>query len=153
MTMSPRAQPAPATDGSCPERGLPVDLRLVLAWHPVLLALALLALLLGKLARCCRGRPLLAQRVQLQVEGDLQRNNLATVRANTVPRLYGNFFEADLQRSRAAPSRRCPGCARLWCAGCGPTSCVSRSKSTSRLRLLASGAQRRPAGEHLWRGV
>lgn len=37
---------------------------------------------------------------RVQVEGDLQRNNLATVRANTVPRLYGSFFQADLQRSR-----------------------------------------------------
>lgn len=38
------------------------------------------------------------QRVQL--EGDLQRNNLATVRANIVPRMQGGFFNVDLLKSR-----------------------------------------------------
>ena len=46
MVMSPRAQPAPATDGSA-LRSLPVDLRLMRLGIRVLLALALLALLLG----------------------------------------------------------------------------------------------------------
>lgn len=37
---------------------------------------------------------------QLTLEGDLQRNNLATVRANVVPRIHGGFFSVDLRKSR-----------------------------------------------------
>lgn len=37
---------------------------------------------------------------EVQLEGDLVRNNLATVRANIVPRLQGGFFMLDLSRSR-----------------------------------------------------
>lgn len=37
---------------------------------------------------------------KVQLEGDLQRNNLATVRANVVPRMHGGFFNVNLARSR-----------------------------------------------------
>lgn len=37
---------------------------------------------------------------RIQVEGDLQRNNLATVKANVVQRLHGGFFTVDLPKSR-----------------------------------------------------
>jgi cell division protein FtsQ len=37
----------------------------------------------------------------IQLEGDLQRNNVTTIRANTTPRLAGNFFSFDLARARA----------------------------------------------------
>ena len=38
----------------------------------------------------------------IQLEGELQRNSVSTVRANAMPRLTGNFFSADLQRAREA---------------------------------------------------
>jgi len=37
---------------------------------------------------------------KLTLDGDLQRNNLATVRANAVPRVNGGFFTVDLRKSR-----------------------------------------------------
>lgn len=37
---------------------------------------------------------------KVQLEGDLQRNNVATVRANIVPRMHGGFFNVELNRSR-----------------------------------------------------
>jgi cell division protein FtsQ len=37
---------------------------------------------------------------KLTVEGDLQRNNLATVKANVVPRVTGGFFTVDLRKAR-----------------------------------------------------
>jgi len=36
----------------------------------------------------------------IQLEGDLQRNSVSTIRANTTPRLAGNFFSLDLGRAR-----------------------------------------------------
>jgi cell division protein FtsQ len=38
----------------------------------------------------------------IQLEGDLQRNSVTTIRANAMPRLQGNFFSVDLQRGRAS---------------------------------------------------
>jgi cell division protein FtsQ len=38
----------------------------------------------------------------IQLDGDLARNSLPTIRANAAPRLAGNFFSVDLQQSRAA---------------------------------------------------
>lgn len=37
---------------------------------------------------------------EVQLEGDLQRNNIATVRAHIVPRLEGGYFTLDLQKGR-----------------------------------------------------
>ncbi len=65
----------------------------------VALALVLLGMLcwagLGKLARLPYFNV-----VKVQLEGDLQRNNVATVRANIVPRMRGGFFTVDLAKSR-----------------------------------------------------
>ena len=36
------------------------------------------------------------------IDGDLQRHNLMTVRANTVPRLQGGFFSVDLEAAQQA---------------------------------------------------
>lgn len=36
------------------------------------------------------------------IDGDLQRHNLMTVRANTVPRLHGGFFSVDLEAAQQA---------------------------------------------------
>lgn len=38
---------------------------------------------------------------KLSIDGEMQRNNLATVRANVVPRVEGSFFLVDLARARA----------------------------------------------------
>ncbi|MFN9746971.1 MAG: cell division protein FtsQ/DivIB [Betaproteobacteria bacterium] len=38
----------------------------------------------------------------IQLDGDLARNSVPTIRANAAPRLAGNFFSVDLQHSRAA---------------------------------------------------
>ncbi|HIV69616.1 MAG TPA: cell division protein FtsQ/DivIB [Candidatus Aquabacterium excrementipullorum] len=38
---------------------------------------------------------------KLSIDGEMQRNNLATVRANVVPRVDGSFFMVDLGRARA----------------------------------------------------
>ena len=38
----------------------------------------------------------------IHVEGDIQHNNAATLRANVTPRLSGNFFMMDLAGARAA---------------------------------------------------
>lgn len=37
---------------------------------------------------------------EVKLEGDLQRNNIATVRAHIVPRLEGGYFTLDLQKGR-----------------------------------------------------
>jgi len=39
---------------------------------------------------------------QIELQGDMVRNNLPTLRANATPMLAGNFFSIDLQQSRAA---------------------------------------------------
>jgi cell division protein FtsQ len=38
----------------------------------------------------------------IQLDGDLARNSVPTIRANAAPLLAGNFFSIDLQRGRAA---------------------------------------------------
>jgi len=38
----------------------------------------------------------------IQVQGDLTRSNVATLRANALPKLAGNFFSIDLSAARAA---------------------------------------------------
>jgi cell division protein FtsQ len=61
----------------------------------VVLLLLVLAAGLGVLMR----QPAFTIR-KLTLEGDLQRNNLATVRANAVPRVNGGFFTVDLRKSK-----------------------------------------------------
>ena len=38
---------------------------------------------------------------KLSIDGEMQRNNLATVRANVVPRVSGGFFSVDLGQAQA----------------------------------------------------
>jgi cell division protein FtsQ len=63
----------------------------------VVAACVLLAALAGWLAR----QPQFALR-QIRLEGDLSRSNVATVRANAMPRLSGSYFTLDLHRAQAA---------------------------------------------------
>ncbi|AWI54654.1 cell division protein FtsQ [Aquabacterium olei] len=55
---------------------------------------------------------------RIEIGGDLERNNLATVRANAVHRLQGSFFDIDLQKSRevfeAVPWVRKAVVRRVW---------------------------------------
>ena len=77
----------------------PQDVRWMNAAAALLVVMAALMVMAAGLVKVSRLSYFDLQRVQ--IEGDLTRNNLATVRANTVPRLYGSFFQADLVRSRA----------------------------------------------------
>jgi cell division protein FtsQ len=92
-------QPAPAAGGASPQ-ALPADVRAMNAIAMVVFALAGVALVV-------RGGAWIAQRPAFAVgvvrlEGDLQRNNVTTVRANALPHLSGNFFTLDLEKARAA---------------------------------------------------
>jgi cell division protein FtsQ len=76
----------------------PQDVRWMNAASSALLVLAIGLLLAAGLTRLTRLPYFNLSKVQL--EGDLVRNNLATVRANIVPRMRGSFFSLDLNRSR-----------------------------------------------------
>jgi len=79
---------------------LPFDIRLMNGVASLLFVLVLLVLLAAALQWLWRA-PALNIRV-IQLEGDLQRNSVATIRANAMPRLAGNILSIDLERSRAA---------------------------------------------------
>lgn len=82
------------------DSSMPFDIRLmngVASTLYLLIALALLAAAVLWLSRA----PGLSFRV-IQLDGELQRNSVATIRANATPRLAGNFFSIDLDQARAA---------------------------------------------------
>jgi cell division protein FtsQ len=79
---------------------LPPDVRLmngVSALLITLLALALVALAMSWLARL----PVFGFR-SIKVEGEVARNSVASLRANALPRLHGNFFTMNLNAGRQA---------------------------------------------------
>lgn len=78
----------------------PVDVRLMNAASTAVFALAALTLLAAAVLWLTRA-PWFGIRA-VQLEGDLARSNVATIRANAMPRLSGNFFSIDLQRARQA---------------------------------------------------
>jgi cell division protein FtsQ len=81
-----------------PSPEMPQDIRWMTAATSALVVVALgivAAALLTVLAR----QPVFTIR-KLTLEGDLQRNNLATVRANVLPRVAGGYFNVDLRKSR-----------------------------------------------------
>lgn len=78
----------------------PVDVRLMNATASAVFGLAALTLLAAGVLWLTRA-PWFAIR-SLQLEGEIARNNVATIRANALPQLSGNFFSIDLQRARAA---------------------------------------------------
>jgi len=82
----------------------------------LLLGVAVCGLLWAGMQRLSRLPLFTLQHVQL--EGDLTRNNIATVRANIVPRLPGGFFQTDLGRARevfeAVPWVRKAVVRRVW---------------------------------------
>ena len=83
-----------------PDTALPGDVRLMHVTANVLYAVAgvaLAALLLNLAMRL----PAFSLRV-IQIEGDVARNSVSTIRANAAPRLAGNFFTTDLGRDKRA---------------------------------------------------
>lgn len=88
----PRKTPAPDA--------LPLDVRLMNAAAALVFGATLLALLWGAVKWATRS-PVFTVRA-IALEATLERAHLATVRANAIPRLAGNFFSIDLDASRAA---------------------------------------------------
>jgi cell division protein FtsQ len=88
--MATRSAPAP----------WPPDVRLMNGVATGVFALAALALLAAAVLWLTRA-PMFVIR-SIQIEGELVRNNLPTLRANALPRLRGQFFSLDLQQARAA---------------------------------------------------
>lgn len=79
---------------------LPADVRLMnLVAHTIYAVAALGALVAGVL--WLMRSPLFPIRA-VQLDGELSRNNVPTIRANATPRLAGNFFSVDLQKGREA---------------------------------------------------
>ncbi len=88
------------TAARSPRDALPADVRWMRLTAHALYALAALvfaALALHLLTR----QPVFALRA-IQIDGDLTRNSVATIRVNAVPQLRGNFFTIDLQAARRA---------------------------------------------------
>lgn len=83
-----------------PDSEMPQDIRWMNAATAALVGLALAVLLASSLVKLSRLPFFNINR--LQIEGELQRNNLATVRANAVPQLSGGFFNQDLVKARDA---------------------------------------------------
>ena len=79
---------------------MPIDVRLMNGVASLLYLLVGAALLVAALLWLARS-PWLAIRV-IQLEGDLRRNNVSTIRANATPALAGNLVSIDLGRARAA---------------------------------------------------
>jgi cell division protein FtsQ len=79
---------------------LPLDVRLTEGLARVLFALAGVTLLAAAAAWAVRGANFPVRAIQ--IDGDLQRNSVSTIRANAMPRLAGNFFSLDLERARGA---------------------------------------------------
>jgi cell division protein FtsQ len=91
-------QPAPST--VAPPGDVPGDIRLMNAIAVLVFVLAAAALMAAGASWVAR-RPLFALG-GVRLEGDLQRNNVTTVRANALSHLSGNFFTMDLGRTREA---------------------------------------------------
>jgi cell division protein FtsQ len=85
---------------TAPHNAMPFDIRLMNGVASTLFALVGVAVLAGALLWLARA-PWFAIRV-IQLEGDLQRNSVSTIRANATPRLAGNFISLDLDKGRAA---------------------------------------------------
>lgn len=79
---------------------MPQDVRWMNAASAALAGLALAVVLASGLVKLSRLPFFNIQ--HLQIDGELQRNNLATVRANALPHLSGGFFNQDLFKARDA---------------------------------------------------
>ncbi|HRH28684.1 MAG TPA: cell division protein FtsQ/DivIB [Aquabacterium sp.] len=77
---------------------MPQDIRWMNAATVALAAIAI-GLVVASVLTLLARQPVFAIR-QMTLEGDLLRNNLATVRANVLPRVAGSYFQVDLRRAR-----------------------------------------------------
>lgn len=97
-------------------REMPQDIRWMNAAAAALAAALVVLLVAAGLIKWSRQAYFDIRRIS--VEGDLQRNNLATVRANVLPHLKGGFFTIDLARARdtfeALPWVRHAVVRRIW---------------------------------------
>lgn len=78
---------------------LPFDIRLMNGVAGALYTVAAIGLVAAGLFWLARS-PWLPIRV-IEVDGHLQRANVATIRANAMPKLVGNFLSIDLQQAQA----------------------------------------------------
>lgn len=97
---TPQRRPRPARQAPVSRVELPLDVRLMNAAASTVFALAGVGVLAAGLLWLVRS-PLFPIR-SIQLDGDLARNSVPTIRANAAPRLAGNFFSVDLQQGRAA---------------------------------------------------
>ena len=101
--MATLRRPAPPNAAAAAARAgrvLPADVRLMNAVAAAVFVLAAAGAGVAAWAWLMRS-PLFPIRA-IQLDGDLARNSVPTIRANAAPRLAGNFFSVDLQGSRAA---------------------------------------------------
>lgn len=94
MARMARSSPVP------PPVVLPGDVRLMNMVASAIFVLAAIGLLGAGVAWLSRS-PMFSIR-SIQLEGEISRNNVNTIRANTTPRLAGNFFSVDLAKAREA---------------------------------------------------
>ena len=94
----PRAAATPRYNA--PPAVMPGDVRLMNAVASTVFVLAGVGTLMGAVFWLMRS-PMFPIRV-IQLEGDLARNSVPTIRANASPRLMGTFFSVDLQAGRSA---------------------------------------------------
>jgi cell division protein FtsQ len=97
MARNPIRPPRLAAPSAAP---LPADVRLMNTVANTVFVLAGVGALAAGLAWLMRS-PVFPIR-SIQLEGDLARNSVPTIRANAAPRMAGNFFSVDLQQGRAA---------------------------------------------------
>lgn len=83
-----------------PADAAPLDVRLMNAVAALVFAAAALTLLAAAVKWATRSSLFTVRAITL--DAALQRTNLASVRANALPRLAGNFFSVDLDASRLA---------------------------------------------------
>jgi cell division protein FtsQ len=79
---------------------LPGDVRVMNAISATVFVLALLGTLMAAHAWLMRSTWFPIRQIELQ--GDMARNSVPTIRANATPLLAGNFFSIDLQQGRSA---------------------------------------------------
>ena len=132
------------------DAAMPADIRLMNGVASGLFVLVGVALCVAGLMWLARA-PWFTIRV-IQLEGDLQRNSVATIRANAMPQLAGNFFSIDLDKARAAfesvPWVRQAVVRRIW-----PNRLAVRLEEHRAVALWQGRGRRRAAGQQLRRGV
>lgn len=83
-----------------PTLGLPPDVRWMNALSSALISLVVLGVVAGGVV-WLSNRPYFALQ-GINVQGDVGRTSVATIRANVASRLTGNFFSIDLRQAQAA---------------------------------------------------